>query len=256
MTSATNHDAIGSLVLIRLLVAGEKGESISKIQKDLEPLLAHRCSGIPLAAALNHAIEALKADGLVAFLLGKSRKAAPKVTLTAEGRRRGLEFLGVESLKPKTNWTVLRKTYLPASVLGLPASSEAQFKAMGSDPIFKAVLLKRQYDLPTAEVPKLDDAIDALAWKLIGFEGEARKFDLKNVKAAVLNRELGDGRATDFKKAASRLVAQNAGCAARRPEGAEGRHPPRLGRPDTRSRERPEWPEQGPSPAAPSLAQP
>ncbi len=189
MTSATNHDAIGSLVLIRLLVAGEKGESISKIQKDLEPLLAHRCSGTPLAAALNHAIEALKADGLVAFLLGKSRKAAPKVTLTAAGRRRGLEFLGVESLKPRTNWTVIRKTYLPASVLGLPASGEAQLKAMGSDPIFKAVLLRRQYDLPIAAVPKtLDDAIDALAWKLIGFEGEARKFDLKNVKAAVLNR--------------------------------------------------------------------
>jgi hypothetical protein len=81
------------------------------------------------------------------------------------------------------------------------------------------VLLKRQYELPTAEVPKLDDAIDALAWKLIGFEGVAGKFDAKAVKTALLNRELGDGRAADFKKAASRLVARRAG--ARRDDAKE-----------------------------------
>ena len=33
-------------------------------------------------------------------------------------------------------------------------------------------LLKQQFGLSTAEVPKPDEAIDALAWKLIGFEGE------------------------------------------------------------------------------------
>jgi hypothetical protein len=211
MTTETNLAAIGPLILVRLLAAGEKGESASKIQKDLEPLLAHRLSGLPLDLAVNRAVDELKAAGLVAFLPGKSRKAAPKIALTAEGHQRALEFLDVAQLRPKTTWTVLRKTYLPASVLGLPASSEAQFKAMASEPIFKAVLLKRQYNLPTAQIPKLDDAIDALAWKLIGFEGETRKFDVKNVKTAVLNRALGDGRAADFKKAASRLVAQRSG---------------------------------------------
>jgi hypothetical protein len=212
MDSATNHDPIGSLVLARLLAAGEKGESIAKVQKDLEPLLAHRDADPPLAPALGRAIEALKAAGLVDFLLGKSKKAAPRVVLTAEGRRHGLEFLGVAALRPRTTWAVIRKTYLPASVLGLPASGDAQFKAMSSDPTFQAVVLRRQYHLPIAEVPKkLDEAIDALAWKLIGFEGEIRKFDLKNVKTAVLNRALGDGRAADFKKAAGRLAAQKAG---------------------------------------------
>jgi hypothetical protein len=114
---------------------------------------------------------------------------------------------------------VLRKTYLPASVLELPASGEAIFKAMASDPGFKAVLLKRQYELPTSDVPKLDDAIDALAWKLIGFDGVARKFDAKSVKTALLNRALGDGRATDYRKAASRLLAQDSG--ARRDDSKE-----------------------------------
>ncbi len=219
MNPATNHAAIGPLVLVRLLAAGEKGESPTKVQKDLEPLLSHRWSGVPLAGALNHAVEDLKESGLVTFLLGKTRKAAAKIVLTAEGRRRALEILGVATLKPRTTWNVLRKTYLPASVLGLPALTDARFKAMSSDPILRAILLKRQHDLPTAEVPKLDDAIDALVWKLIGFEGEARKFTPQNVKAAVLNRALDDGRATDFKKAASRLVARDAG--ARRDDGTE-----------------------------------
>jgi hypothetical protein len=172
-----------------------------------------------LTAIVDRTLDELEMAGLVASLPGKTKKAAPKITLTAEGRRRGLEFLGVSQLRPKTTWGVLRKTYLPACVLGLPASGEATFKAMASDPGFKAVLLKRQYELPTAAVPKLDDAIDALAWKLIGFEGVERKFDVKSVKTAVLNRALGDGRATDFKKAASRLVAQRTG--ARRDDSKE-----------------------------------
>ena len=81
---------------------------------------------MPLADAVNDAVDELKAAGLVAFLLGKTRKAAPKIALTAEGRQRGLEILGVAQLRPRTTWGVLRKTYLPASVLGLPASSEAR----------------------------------------------------------------------------------------------------------------------------------
>jgi hypothetical protein len=221
MTAPIGHSlsAIGSLVLVRLLAAGDKGETSSKVKKDLQPLLEHRWSGVTLADALNRTLDELEAAGLVASLPGKAKRAAPKLALTAEGRRRGLELLGVTVLRPKTTWAVLRKTYLPATVLGLPASGEATFKAMASDPGFKAALLKRHYELPTAEVPKLDDAIDALAWKLIGFEGAAGKFTVKNVKTALLNRALGEGRATDFKKAASRLVAQRAG--ARRDDAKE-----------------------------------
>jgi hypothetical protein len=203
--------ALGSLLLVRLLAAGDKGESRSKVRKDLEPLLEHRWSGLALADLLNRTVDELEAAALVASLAGKTRKAAPKIALTAEGRRCALEFLGIGQLRPKTTWAVLRKTYLPARALGLPVSSEAVFKAIASDPGFKAVLLKRHYELSTAEVPKLDDAIDALAWKLIGFEGTPGKFTVKNVKTALLNRALGDGRATDFKKAASRLVSQRAG---------------------------------------------
>ena len=210
-TSSTNLSALGSLVLVRLLTVGEKGEAGSKIKKDLEPLLAHRWVGAALTERIDRTLADLESSGLVALVAGKTKKAAPKFVLTAEGRRHGLEFLGVAQLKPKTTWAVLRKTYLPARALGLPASSDALFKALSSEPAFQAVLLKQQYGLATAEIPKPDEAIDALAWKLIGFEGEARKFNLKNVKTALFNRALGDGRAADFKKAATRLLAQRLG---------------------------------------------
>ena len=202
---------VASLVLTRLLAAGEKGELGSNVRKDLEPLLVHRWSGAALAERLDRTLDDLQSAGLVASQPGKTRRAAPRIALTADGRQRALESLGVAELRPKTTWAVLRKTYLPAAALGRPAAGEAAFKAMASDPVFKAVLLERHFDLPAAEVPKLDGAIDALAWKLIGFEGVAKKFDAKAVKTAVLNRELGDGRPADFKKAAGRLLARQAG---------------------------------------------
>src|SRR4051794_35262816 len=137
MTAPTQVSAISSLVLVRLLTAGEKGEAASKIKKDLEPLLAPRWSGASLSDVLDRTLDELEAAGLVVSQFGKSRKVAPKIALTAEGRQRGLEFLGVAQLRPKTTWAVLRKTYLPATVLGLPASIEASFKAVASDPVFK-----------------------------------------------------------------------------------------------------------------------
>jgi hypothetical protein len=210
---------VGWLVLARLLAAGEKGELASKVRKDLEPSLSHRWAGTAPGELLDRVLAEFESAGLVTRLPGKTKKAAPRVVLTAEGRRRALEALGVAELRPKTTWASLKKTYLPAMALGLPASNEAAFKAMSSDPVFRAVLLRRRYALPIAEVPRLDDAIDALAWKLIGFEGMTGKFDARAVKTALLNRELGDGRAADFKKAAGRLVARQAG--ARRDDAKE-----------------------------------
>ncbi|HZW33949.1 MAG TPA: hypothetical protein VFF52_24715 [Isosphaeraceae bacterium] len=213
MTAPTNISAIGPLVLVRLLAAGEKGETGSKVKKDLEPLLAHRWSGVTLVDALNRTHDELEAAGLVASLPGKTRKAAPKIALTVEGRRRGLEFLGLDAMpvKPKPTWTNLKKIWLVARAMGLGPLTDQSSAQFAKDDGFKGALLRQQFQLPTSAIPKLDVATDALAWKLIGFEGVARKFDAKSVKTALLNRALGDGRPTDFKKAASRLVAHRSG---------------------------------------------
>jgi hypothetical protein len=191
-----------------MLTAGQKGEAASKIKKDLEPLLAHDCMRLTVSERVDQAISTLQSLRLLALLPGKSRRAASKLFLTADGRDQALEFLGVTELRPKTTWTTLRKTYLPARALGLPVSTDALFKTFSSDPAFQAVLLKREYDLSIAEIPRFDEATDALAWKLIGFDDVDRKFTLKNIKTALFNRALGDGRTADFKKTVIWLLAQ------------------------------------------------
>ena len=190
---------------------GEKGELSSKIRKDLEPLLSHRWAEAELTERIDQTLRDLESIGLIARLPPKSKTAAPKVVPTTEGRRQALEFLGVAQLKPKTTWAVIKKTYLPSCVLGTPASNETLFKKLNLEPSFQALLLKRHYGLSVADVPKLQEAIDALAWKLMGFAGETRKFDVKNIKTALMNRASGDDRATDFKKAAVKLLAKRSG---------------------------------------------
>jgi hypothetical protein len=241
----TNLSAVGSLILTRMLTVGEKGESAANIKKDLEPMLAHRWAGAALAEQINQTLIDLAALGMVIRLPVKSKKAVPKFLSTTEGRRHALEFLGVAQLKPKTTWSVVKTIYLPARALGMPASSETLFKTLKSEPNFQAVLLKRQYRLPVAEVPKPKEDIDALIWKLMGFEGESRKlnvkniqtvllnalvgklmgiegesrkFNLENIKTALLNRESGDERATKSKKAATKLLAKRLGAKSDNPK--------------------------------------
>ena len=109
------------MVLARLLVAGDKAQSASQIKKDLEPLLAHRRAGEILSERIDRTLAELESSGLVTLVRGKSKKAVPKVLLTVDGHRQGLNFLGVAQLKPKTTWAAIKKTYLPARVLGMPA---------------------------------------------------------------------------------------------------------------------------------------
>jgi hypothetical protein len=219
-TTTSDHPSrIGCLLLVRLLIAADKGETIAKIRKDFEPLLAHQSSGDVPVDRISPALSELESSGLISVTHGKRKSSIPKITLTSGGRHRGLEFLGVTSLPPRTTWSKLKKIYLPACAVGLSASSDARIKAIASEPGFKAVLLKAQFSLAIKELPKLDEALDALAWKLIGFENMTQKFDVRSIKTALFNRELGGSRAPDFKKAATTLLLRRV--AARREDPKE-----------------------------------
>ena len=100
---------------------------------------------LTVSERVDGAITSLQSLRLLSVLPGKTRKAASKLFLTADGRHQALEFLGVTQLRPKTTWTSLRKTYLPARALGLPVSTDALFKTFCSDLAFQAVLLKREF---------------------------------------------------------------------------------------------------------------
>jgi hypothetical protein len=213
MNGSSEIAQAGPLVLARLLVAGEKGATGSELSKALVPLIGHRAAGAALAEQLARALASLESHGLIR----RTRKGkTERSTLTPAGQRRALEFLGLEHLPPKTKWAQITKTYLAARALDLPAPKDKTIKLIGSDPGFKAALLKTQFDLPLDDYPSFDQALDTLVWKLLGFEPEpGTKFNVKAVKAAVIRRVLeGAGKVdpkADPKKEVTKLLARNVG---------------------------------------------
>jgi hypothetical protein len=204
---------VGRLVLARLLVAGEKGATTGEVAKALGPLVGHRWAGGALAGQLAETLARLESAGLI----HRTRKGkTERSTLSSEGRNHALEFLGIEQLPPKATWTQITKTYLAARALGLPAPRDQKVKLFSGDPGFKAALLKTQYALPLGEFPSFDQALDALAWKLLGFAPEpGTKFTVKAVKAALIEREREGRRQVDPKadpkKQITLLLAQKVG---------------------------------------------
>jgi DNA-binding PadR family transcriptional regulator len=203
--------AIGPLVLARLLVGGEKGATATDLKKALEPLLGHRWAGAALADRLARALDDLEADGLI---VRTRKRKTDRGTLTPEGGRRALEFLGLDQRPARMTWDQVKKTAVAARALGLPTPRDQAARSFGGDPGFKAALLKARFDLPLDDFPSFDRAIDALAWTLLGFE-PGPKFTVKAVKAALLGRAL-DGRRqvdpkADPKKEVAKLLARKVG---------------------------------------------
>jgi hypothetical protein len=205
MTEPSSLSPIESLVLARLLLAGEKGAKTGDLKKDLEPLLGHRWSGGELTTVLERTVIKLVSIALAAYQPVKSKKAAPAVALTEKGRRTALDFLRVDQLptKPKPTWASLKKSLLLAPALGLAGPGGP----LAKDDTLRGVLLKSQYDLSLGEYPTAKQAKEAWTRKALGM-GEREKVTLDTVQAALFRRESGDDRPTAPKKALDRLLAK------------------------------------------------
>lgn len=215
----TASTPVDQLLLARLLVAGDKGATGSEIKKALEPLLGHRWAGAALNERLRQSLSDLESAGLATLVRkGKTERGA----LTAEGRQRALEAIGLDHLPPKTTWDKVKKTYLAARALGLPTPTGPAAKNFGGVPGFKAALLKSRFDLPLGDFPALQDSLDALAWTLLGFD-PGPKFTAKAVQSALIFRELGEplklGPKVDPKQEVNKLLAREV--AARRSDAEE-----------------------------------
>jgi hypothetical protein len=204
MIPLPEFSAIGHLVLARLLAGGDKGVTRAQLKKDLDPLVRHRWEGAAWDERLDQTLEQLESAGLV----GRSTKGkAAWFAATPSGRQHGLHFLGVDGLPPKVTWAALKKTYLLARSLDLPAPTGDGLKGFTKDTGFKAALLKAHFGLPTDDYPTLPQAIEALSWKFLGHPS-TQKFTVPNVQAALFNRELGDHRQADPKKAIEKILAK------------------------------------------------
>ncbi|WP_406693977.1 hypothetical protein V5E97_23330 [Singulisphaera sp. Ch08] len=203
---------VGQLLLARLLVAGDKGATGAEIKKALEPLVGHRWAGAALTERLGQTLADLESAGLVSLTRkGKTERGV----LTTDGRRQALEVIGLDQLPPKTTWDKVKKTYLAARALGhaAPPTGPAATR-FGGEPGFKAALLKTQFVLPLGDYPAIQEALDALAWTLLGLE-PGPKFTVKAVQAALILRELGDlgklGSKPDPGKEVTKLLAREIG---------------------------------------------
>ena len=208
MTEEPDLSPLELLVLARLLPVGEKGDSPTKIRKDLEPLLEHRWSGNVLTEVLDRTLIKLTTRGLVARPPARTKKAVPAVLLTPEGRRTVLASFNVSQLpaKPKPTWAALKKSLLLAHALGLPGPGQALSNGQG----FQAAVLKQKFDLPLGDYPDLKSVKVELTRKLLGMSPK-EKITLETIQGAIFGRELGEHRPTDPKKVLDRLVSRQVG---------------------------------------------
>ncbi len=190
---ATAPTLVDRLVLVRLLAPTKRGPSRADLRKSLEPLLAYRQSAAEAGAQVDEAVRTLVAAGLV---------QDKPYQLTEEGRRQALAFLGLEALPARTNWTALKNKYLLAHALKLSAE---QRRRLGTEEV-RAIVLKQQYGLATAEVPTLPAALNALAWKQLGVDSD-RPFS----RGAVLAQLLGLESEAKVKKLGPMLAAKASG---------------------------------------------
>lgn len=199
---------IDLLILTRLLPVGEKGETIAKIQKDLEPLLRHRWAGPVLTSRIERMVIRLVTLGLVSYRPARTRKSVPPVELTPAGREAVLRVFHLKQLpaKPKPTWGKLKHSLLMAPALGLAGPGAA----LSKDDAFRAVLLQRQFDLPPGAEATLKLAKAEWLRKSLGM-GEKEKISLESVTTALLRRELDEGRPVEAKRVVDRLLAQRLG---------------------------------------------
>jgi len=205
-TDVSSLSPVDSLVLVRLMVAGEKGAKAAAIAKDLGPLVAGRWTGVALSGVVERSLIKLGTLGHVDQTPGRTKKTAPTFASTDEGRAAALAVLNVDAPPARPTWASVKKTLLPALALDLPRPEPT----LGTDNGLRAVLLDRQAELRLGGAPALKDARQAWARKQLGI-GPKEKLSVDTIIDALMYRELGEKKPPKPKAALDHLLAQGLG---------------------------------------------
>jgi hypothetical protein len=176
-TAAALPEIAADLVLVRLLAPSKKPQSPSRVRADLGKFLRER----PSTATFEDLAARLRTQGLL---------EKDGLRLTEAGRRRALTFLGVEELTGRINWGTIQARYLVPRALGLKPDSDEVRQKIGDHGKLAALLLKRELKLPTGTGATLNQVLEVLACRKLGFPEETT---LEAVRDAALNRLLGEG---------------------------------------------------------------
>jgi hypothetical protein len=203
----TETSRLGELALAWLQTRVEGKGARSDLSRALRPFFEHRWTSGEWNTRLDEELATLVSGGLVRQT---ERKA---FTLTAEGRARVHEVLGVKSLKGVT-WKQLKGTHLVALALGLPATPSTLGR-LGSADGLRAVLVQQHLTLGTPGTRSLAQVRDALCWKQLGVETD-KPFTLAAVQSLLLGRVLQASRELAPEQALWQLAAR--GVEAKRPD--------------------------------------
>ncbi|MBJ6765512.1 hypothetical protein JGU66_32565 [Myxococcaceae bacterium JPH2] len=191
------------LALAWLATRSSRPGTRKELADALRPFVEHRWSRAEWARRFEPLVDTLLADALVQ---PRSRQG---LTLTPEGRKKALQFLGVDSPRGLT-WKRLKQQHLMARSLALPASKAVLTRLANADGM-RAALLKREHAVEGPDAPTLAQVRDRLLWRSLGVETD-KPFTLAAVQAHLLSSLL-ELEVAQPRRALEQLAARAAGAA-------------------------------------------
>lgn len=190
------------LLVLACLATKRRPPSVTRLEKELSPLVDSRLSQRELAASLSSRLEVLRSRGAI------DERRAP----TDDGLDLLRRALGVRTL-PK-QWSKVWRALVPALALGLPGD---QWSKLASAERIRARVIRQEHELDLPERPTLTQAVDARIWQALGLE-EQGPLTLGKLRRAVLEKTLGRSlrhRSVDTERAGQWLATVAAGTTTR-----------------------------------------
>ncbi len=175
--------AVADLVLARMTLPSKTPVAPSVVRKSVGKLLNSDFSAAEF--------DDLRSELAAAGFLTKGKRNT--FALTDAGRERALRFLGVAELPSRTNWSTVIAKYLFPMAAGLSADAAAK---LDSGDKLAAFVLKRKYELPTGAGSTVNQVLEAVACKRLGFSQETT---LDGLLCEDLSRLMGSERLTKEK---------------------------------------------------------
>jgi hypothetical protein len=159
-------DRVDQLILARMLVNTKP----ASIHKDLGKLATARLS----TGEWTHAFDAHWNQLVEAELIEcKRAKKSASYSLTEEGRAQALRFLQIDRVPANLTWARIQTDYLVPLAMDIKPGSRAA-RQITKAPGLKQAIIARSRGLPVRDGMKATDLITAIAWKLLGVDGELR----------------------------------------------------------------------------------
>jgi len=175
--------AVADLVLVRMSLPSKKPVPPSTVREDVGKLLD---AGLSAAE-----FDDLRSELASAGFLTKGKRNS--YAITDAGRERSLQFLGITEIPPRTNWSTVIAKYLFPKAAGLSANTAGK---LDNGDRLAAFVLRRKYELSAGAGSTINQVLEAVACKELGFSDETT---LDGLLCAVVSRLLGSERLTKEK---------------------------------------------------------